>query len=1186
MPSKSTGSRAARAVWRRLPPRVRHRIRPGTDLDPAGKRPLLSVVIPVYNVQDYLAECLDSALSQTLRNLEVIVVDDGSTDESPQIIADYARRDSRVHAYRQENAGQGPARNLGVTHARGTFLTFLDADDTIPAGSYKFMVRSLQASGSDFSIGSVRRTRYGKTSNPPWVQLVHAKDRIAITIDDFPDALQDVIACNRMFRRDFWVDKVGHFRGIAYEDHVPMVTAYVRATSFDILQRTTYRWRMREDKSSTSQQKHELKNLTDRVEVKQEAQAILQSEASRAVYSAWIGRVLDTDFPLFITHALSAGDDYRDMLREAMRTYVELATPETWAMVRVHQKVRDWLASRGAWDDLEQVAAYLRAYSNLPPTHVVDGRVVADRALLEGVRTDVPEHLLELAAAETSMEAVIQRATWSGSTLHLTGWAYIRAVDLGDTDPALRAVLVDAADGTEQELALRPRLLSEATWSSGELNANFDRSGFDLEIDADQVGSRPGVWSLRLEVAAHGLVRSGRVHKFVAGSSAGDTALPTIVRDGLRVCPRWHSLEGFGIEVTSPVVTALSLGDAPEGVRGEFVWRRDSRPTTVRASERGTGRKVEVRPTANGPDGRYRFELEMPGVDVELPTTWDVRVVGADDHADLLEWPDGSAEHWSGAPAPDGVFWRRTSQRHAGLTFGAPRLEVVDASVDDESIHLTIRHAGLDRAALDEISITNARLSVPATSVDHVDDSCLTASFPARTAWFGGPPVAFPSGHYTVTVTTGGRSFNADAADRFVTVAPAEHTNALFLCRFTYARIGEARLTIMTPRDRHERGRWAQRQLQTSYQNTVFEAEDSVLFQCYRGETATDSQLALHRRLRATRPDLTLYWGVGDHSTVLPEGAVALLIGSIPYYERLGRARYLSSNVDFDTFFRKQPHQSYLQTFHGYPFKSMGRGFWEGKQYSPGRIAREIERRNKEWDSILVPSEPCADMYRSEYDYAGQILVSGYPRSDVLVTANRDEVRAATLARLGVDPEATVVLYAPTYREQLTTRVFAAKRFDELDLDQLCASIGDDFVVLVRGHNNNQRELDRVHGKARVVDVTDYPEINDLTLAADVAVLDYSSLRFDWALTGKPMIFFVPDLDTYFDGRPPLFDFLPSAPGPVLSRTDEVAAALRDLDSVRADFRAAIATFNSTYNMLQDGHATERVVDAFFGTGP
>jgi CDP-glycerol glycerophosphotransferase len=135
--------------------------------------------------------------------------------------------------------------------------------------------------------------------------------------------------------------------------------------------------------------------------------------------------------------------------------------------------------------------------------------------------------------------------------------------------------------------------------------------------------------------------------------------------------------------------------------------------------------------------------------------------------------------------------------------------------------------------------------------------------------------------------------------------------------------------------------------------------------------------------------------------------------------------------------------------------------------------------------------------------------------------------------------------------------------------------------VLLRAHSYNLREgLSHVTGK--VWDVSAYPEINDLLLAADVAVLDYSSIRFDWLITGKPVVFFVPDLQDYLRARKGLFDFLPTAPGPLLATTAEVAEALLDLGSVVSEYAAARELFNKEFNRLHDGHATERVIDAFF----
>ncbi|HET9841481.1 MAG TPA: CDP-glycerol glycerophosphotransferase family protein, partial [Nocardioides sp.] len=107
------------------------------------------------------------------------------------------------------------------------------------------------------------------------------------------------------------------------------------------------------------------------------------------------------------------------------------------------------------------------------------------------------------------------------------------------------------------------------------------------------------------------------------------------------------------------------------------------------------------------------------------------------------------------------------------------------------------------------------------------------------------------------------------------------------------------------------------------------------------------------------------------------------------------------------------------------------------------------------------------------------------------------------------------------------------------------------------------------------------PEINELILASDVAVLDYSSLRFDYALTGRPMVFLVPDLADYTAGvRGFLFPFAETAPGPLVATTDEVVAQVRDVAALSATWGERVRAFDERFNPYQDGHAAARMLDA------
>ena len=114
--------------------------------------PLVSVIIPVYNTEDYLEQCLSSVCTQTLENIEIICVDDGSSDSSLQILEEYAAKDSRVTIIKQKNAGAGAARNHGLSRARGKYLSFLDADDFFEPDMLEAAYKKAEEDSADFVV--------------------------------------------------------------------------------------------------------------------------------------------------------------------------------------------------------------------------------------------------------------------------------------------------------------------------------------------------------------------------------------------------------------------------------------------------------------------------------------------------------------------------------------------------------------------------------------------------------------------------------------------------------------------------------------------------------------------------------------------------------------------------------------------------------------------------------------------------------------------------------------------------------------------------------------------------------------------------------------------------------------------------------------------------------------------------
>lgn len=112
-------------------------------------QPIVSVIIPVYNVEDYLCECIDSVINQTYKNLEIILVDDGSTDSSGKICDDYAEKDERIRVIHKNNSGPSKTRNVGLEHTKGKYIYFLDSDDYIELNALEMLVQAAETNDAD-----------------------------------------------------------------------------------------------------------------------------------------------------------------------------------------------------------------------------------------------------------------------------------------------------------------------------------------------------------------------------------------------------------------------------------------------------------------------------------------------------------------------------------------------------------------------------------------------------------------------------------------------------------------------------------------------------------------------------------------------------------------------------------------------------------------------------------------------------------------------------------------------------------------------------------------------------------------------------------------------------------------------------------------------------------------------------
>ena len=197
---------------------------------------LVSIIVPVYNCERFLPECIDSLLAQTYENIEIICVNDGSTDKSSQLLANYATKDNRIHLISQENAGPGPARNRGIELATGEYITFFDADDWCKPSLVESAVKRIDETQADMVVlpYNVFDQRIGQSFFADWAVLPDKFPQEPFCWKDNPDwvfrALQN-LPWNKFLRRDFVERNNLHFEDDVFltEDLMFSAPAIVRA---------------------------------------------------------------------------------------------------------------------------------------------------------------------------------------------------------------------------------------------------------------------------------------------------------------------------------------------------------------------------------------------------------------------------------------------------------------------------------------------------------------------------------------------------------------------------------------------------------------------------------------------------------------------------------------------------------------------------------------------------------------------------------------------------------------------------------------------------------------------------------------------------------------------------------------------------------------------------------------------
>ncbi|MFF2503697.1 glycosyltransferase family 2 protein [Streptomyces sp. NPDC058067] len=344
--------------------------------------PEVTLTVIVHNDAHRLPRAVASLRRQTLRNVEIIISDDHSTDNTPQVAQELAAQDPRIRFLRlpENSGGCGAPRNAAIEVARAPYLMFLDSDDELPEDAARTLLDALRGSGADFAMGGVERVRTDTGRVTRWHPHLFGEARTVQGIGESPEFLFDHLSTNKMYTKEF-IDRCDlRFPvGIHYEDQLFSAQAYCLARSFAVVPEPVYRWFISpyeaEDALSISNQRHRIENVRDRVGVARLIDTFLTEHGQEGLRPDKDYKFLKHDVRMYAGDLPQRDPDWIKQFADEICPYLDTLAPAAYARLPRDQRVVLGLLRSGRLDEARLAARSLgRAVAPREVTRDAAGR--------------------------------------------------------------------------------------------------------------------------------------------------------------------------------------------------------------------------------------------------------------------------------------------------------------------------------------------------------------------------------------------------------------------------------------------------------------------------------------------------------------------------------------------------------------------------------------------------------------------------------------------------------------------------------------------------------------------------------------------------------------------------------------------------------------------------------------------
>lgn len=1162
--------------------------------------PTVSVIVPIYNVSAYLEDCLDSIANQTLKDIEVIMVNDGSTDTSGEIMDLYAEKYANFKGFHKPNGGLGQARNYGLQFATGKYIAFVDSDDVVAVDAYEKMVALAEQTGSDIVVGNLMRFNSSKTFRSGLHKRIFRETVVKTHITDYPELMYDTTAWNKLYRKAFWDRHQFRFpEGILYEDIPVTIPAHYLAGSVDILVDDVYYWRARDIDQSITQQRNELRNFLDRMtSIKLVDEFFESHHVPERLVEEKDYKWLSHDILLYLNRLHEVDDTYVDAFMQEVSSYLHRVSADTVKRLDAIDRLKYYLIQQGEREKLLAVLAFQKQKMKRTKLIKTKDGYYGDYPY----RDQLPPELYRIHEHEFKVTRRIETVTWNGERLTVSGFHFINRLDMNRRrNVSLEAFLLNPETGERAALPVVLNRRPDVTYQHGvkaisripfKRVYNYRWSGYRVEIDfADPQVKRliPGRLELWFRLDVDGVVKEFRAGGPVAGRKP---------RPGLHVAstsairPTYNAAYDLVLEteqVTS-AINAIALEGHQLSLRGWTLHRCDTAHLQLTDANGDVKYAIPlaVSRDAGTQSGTSTASVLSGSIDVNR---LDDCKVGESLHAHLVidgnRYPVKVLDNVSPLTLVRKEFEARIQRVADGSLVIACHLltpTITEMTWEEQTLSLVVAIHRNYFAAFDEIkrvqivlehSENGKRLCLPCDTRNQGEFRLASARCP-----IGGfsENKLYHTGNWCVYVETEGTVKQEDRIDKRLVRAATNQKLVKHVSsglKFSPRRDKHGNVYIRVALDwawieRGPRRQAVVRAVLYPLFRLLPMRRKTVVFESYWGKSYSCSPRALYEYMDKHLQGYRYVWALNNESTPVKGSAKVVRRYSWRYYYYLATAKYFVNNCNFPDFYEKRKGAVEIQVLHGTPLKTMGLDV--PGEFDTEEKRKKFLRRCARWDYFVSPSRYVSGIARRAFQFRKEILEYGFPRNDILRSHNSEQVTEIK-RRLGLPLDKKIILYAPTWRVK-------GKFKFKLDLEKLQGDLSDEYIVLLRLHYFVKDSIDITPYRGFAYNLSAHDDIQELYLISDILITDYSSVMFDYANLQRPILFFTYDLEIYRDQlRGFYIDFEREAPGPLARTTDELLRYLNNMEMYHEEFGYKLQKFRETYCEFDDGNACRKVVE-------